>query len=145
MVGSQIGNLTPDPSFGHNLCFKHPNGSCEPILYIYVPRAFQWYKEHLNPIGFDLCNCPLIFLKSIGTSTPKVGTHLGVCKFILSHSPILLGAWDVTPGFPSWPAPLQALALVASPRFRVVKKYWWLPIKTNTQKGLDMLLPKNNI
>jgi hypothetical protein len=39
---SQIGNLTPDPSFGHNLCFKYPNGLCEPILNIYIPRAFQW-------------------------------------------------------------------------------------------------------
>ncbi len=26
VVRSQIGNLTPDPSFGHNLCFKSPNG-----------------------------------------------------------------------------------------------------------------------
>jgi hypothetical protein len=31
MVGSQFGNLTPSPSFDHNLCFKCPNGSCEPI------------------------------------------------------------------------------------------------------------------
>jgi hypothetical protein len=36
--------LIPDLSFGHNLCFKCPNGSCEPILDIYVPRDFQWYK-----------------------------------------------------------------------------------------------------
>jgi hypothetical protein len=28
----------------HNLCFNYPNGSCELILDIYVPRAFQWYK-----------------------------------------------------------------------------------------------------
>jgi hypothetical protein len=26
VVGSQIGNLTLGPSFGHNLCFKYPNG-----------------------------------------------------------------------------------------------------------------------
>ncbi len=25
LVGSQIGSLTPDPSFGHNLCFRCPN------------------------------------------------------------------------------------------------------------------------
>jgi hypothetical protein len=31
VIGSQIGRLTPDPSFGHNLCFKYRNGSCEPI------------------------------------------------------------------------------------------------------------------
>jgi hypothetical protein len=38
---SQIDNLIHGPSFGHNLCFSCPNGSCEPILDIYVPRVFQ--------------------------------------------------------------------------------------------------------
>jgi hypothetical protein len=32
VAGSQIVNLTLGPSFDHNLCFKCPNGSCEPIL-----------------------------------------------------------------------------------------------------------------
>jgi hypothetical protein len=32
MVRSQIANLTLSLSFGHNLCFKCPNGSCKPIL-----------------------------------------------------------------------------------------------------------------
>jgi hypothetical protein len=41
LVRSQIGNLTSGPSFGHNLCFKCLNEQCEPILNIYVPRAFQ--------------------------------------------------------------------------------------------------------
>jgi len=36
MIGSQIANLTIGLSFGHNLCFRCPNGSCEPILDIYV-------------------------------------------------------------------------------------------------------------
>jgi len=40
MVGSQIANLTLGPSFGYSLCFKYPNGLCEPILDIYVPRPF---------------------------------------------------------------------------------------------------------
>ncbi len=40
VVESQIANLTPGSSFGCNLCFKLPNGSCEPILNIYIPRAF---------------------------------------------------------------------------------------------------------
>jgi hypothetical protein len=26
VIGSQIGSLTSNPSFGHNLCFKYPNG-----------------------------------------------------------------------------------------------------------------------
>ncbi len=34
VVGSQIGNLIRGLSFGHILCFKCPNGSCEPILNI---------------------------------------------------------------------------------------------------------------
>ncbi len=32
VVRSQISNMTPDPSFGHNLCFRCPNEQCEPIL-----------------------------------------------------------------------------------------------------------------
>jgi hypothetical protein len=34
VVASQIDNLIFSSSFGHNLCFKYPNGSCEPILNI---------------------------------------------------------------------------------------------------------------
>jgi hypothetical protein len=51
VVGSQIANLTLGPSRGHNLCFNYPNGSCKPILDIYVPRSFQWYKELFNLMG----------------------------------------------------------------------------------------------
>jgi hypothetical protein len=116
MVKSQIANFTLSPSFGHNLCVKCSNGSSEPILDIYVPRAFQWYKEFFNLIGFDPYNRSLKVWESIGTPTPKVGVHLGVWGFIPSHSPTLPGAWDVTFGLPSWPAPLQAFTLVASPR-----------------------------
>jgi hypothetical protein len=41
VVGSQIANLTPGLSFVHNLCCRCPNGSCKPILDIYVSIAFQ--------------------------------------------------------------------------------------------------------
>jgi hypothetical protein len=116
VVKSQIANFTFSLFFfGHNLCVKCSNGSYEPILDIYVLRAFQWYKELFNPIGFDLCDRSLKVRESIGTLTPKVGVHLGVWEFIPSHFPTLLKAWDVTFGLPSWPAPLQALTLVASP------------------------------
>ncbi len=40
------------PSFDHNLCFNYPNRSCKPILNIYVPRTFQWYKKLFNLMGF---------------------------------------------------------------------------------------------
>jgi hypothetical protein len=56
MVRSQIANLTPSLSFGHNLCFKCPNGSCKPVLDIYVSIAFQWYEELFEPLCFDPCN-----------------------------------------------------------------------------------------
>ncbi len=41
MVGSQIGNLTPDLSFTHNLGCRCPNDSCKAILDIYISRTFQ--------------------------------------------------------------------------------------------------------
>ncbi len=85
VVGSQIANLTPGPSFGHNLCFKCPNGWCEPILDIFVSIAFQWYEELLKPLGFDLCNHSLNIRESTGPPTPKVEAPLGVWGFILSH------------------------------------------------------------
>jgi hypothetical protein len=46
VVGSQIGSLTPDLSFAHNLGCICPNGSCEAILDIYTSRTFQWHQEH---------------------------------------------------------------------------------------------------
>jgi hypothetical protein len=109
VVGSQTANLTFDLSFGHNLCFRCPNGSCDPILDIYVSIDFQWYKELFNPMGFDPCNRPLKIWESIGTPTPKMGVHLGVWGFIPPHSFALSGAWDVTPRLPSWRQPCKSL------------------------------------
>jgi len=111
VVGSQICILTSDPSFGYNLCFKYPNGSCEPILDIYVPRVFQLYKELFNPMNFDPWNRPLKVWKTIGIPTPKVGAHLGVCGFIPSHSLTLSRAWNMTPGLHSSPASFASLCL----------------------------------
>ncbi len=68
MVRSQIGNLTFDLSFGHNLCFKYPNESCEPILDIYVSRAFQRYKELFNLMNCWLLQSPS---KNLGFQHPK--------------------------------------------------------------------------
>jgi len=91
LVGSQIGNLTPNPFFGHNLCFKCPNEQCDPILNICIPRDFQWYKERHNPLSFDPWNCSLKFGESTGTPSPKVGVALGVWGFTPSHFPTLPG------------------------------------------------------
>jgi hypothetical protein len=116
VVGSQIVNLTPNLSFDHNLCFRCPNGTCEPILEIDVLKDFQWYKECFNPMSFDPCDRFLKIWESIGTPTPNVGVPLGVWGFIPSHSFALSGAWNVTLKILSWFALLQTLALVASPR-----------------------------
>jgi len=64
MVRSQIDNLTPDPSFGHN--FNPPNASCEFILDIYVSRSFQWYEKLFNSMIFNPCNYSLKIQESIG-------------------------------------------------------------------------------
>ncbi len=81
VVGNQIVNLTPSPFFGHNLCFKCPNGSCKPFLDIFVPRAFQWYKELFNPMGFDPYNGSLKIRESIETLTPKMAVDFEVWRF----------------------------------------------------------------
>ncbi len=116
MVKSQIPNLTPDLFFVYNLCVKCPNGSCEPILDIYVLGPLQWYKRLFNLMDFDPCNYSLKIRESIWTLTPKVGAYLGVWGFMPSHSLTLPGAWNVTLGLHIWPIPSQALALVASLR-----------------------------
>jgi len=82
-------NLSLDPSFGHNLCFKYPNASCEPILHIYIPLTFLWYKELFNAMGFNAYSHSLEIRESIETPTSKVGIHLWVWRFIpsFSHTP----------------------------------------------------------
>jgi hypothetical protein len=102
MVKNQTANLTLGPSFGHNLCFICPNGSCKPILDIYILTVFQWYKELFEPLGFDSCNHSLNIWKSIEIPPPKVEAPLGMWKFILSHFPSLSG-------FPLGPQPCKPL------------------------------------
>jgi hypothetical protein len=62
------------------------------IFDIYISRNFQWYKELFNPMSFDPYNFFLEIREFIGTPTPKVITHLGVCGFIPSHPPTFLRA-----------------------------------------------------
>jgi hypothetical protein len=102
VVESQIANLTPSFSFGHNLCFRCPNGSWEPILDIYLSIAFQWYKEILNPLCFNPNNCPLKIWESTGTLNSQSGSSLGSVKV---HSLTL----SFTPGLPLGPQPCKPL------------------------------------
>ncbi len=69
VVGSQIANLTPGPSFCHNLCYICSNGSCEAIFNIYTSIDFQWHEEHLKARCFDPYNWTLEFWES--RRTPK--------------------------------------------------------------------------
>jgi hypothetical protein len=98
LVGSQTANLTHGPSFDHNLCFKCPNWQCEPILDIYVSRAFHWYKELLKPLSL----APEIALWRF-ESPPRLQfpkwNSLGVWGFVPSHLLTLPGVRCVTPGF----------------------------------------------
>jgi hypothetical protein len=46
VVRSQIANLTPGPSFAHNLGCRCPNDQCEAIPDIYTSSPFQRHQEH---------------------------------------------------------------------------------------------------
>jgi hypothetical protein len=48
MLGSKTSILTPDPFFGHHFCIKYSNGTCEPILDMYVSRTFQKWQKALK-------------------------------------------------------------------------------------------------
>jgi hypothetical protein len=91
VVGSQTGSLTPGPSFGHNLCCKCPNGSCEAIFDIYISRPFQWYKEHFKVRCFAFC-CWALKLRE---SRRAPNSRFWECE---SHPHICLkvGLWHLT-------------------------------------------------
>ncbi len=116
--------MTPNFSFGHNLCYKYSNGSCKPILNIYISRDFQWYKEVFNPMNFDPYNRHLKIRKSIKVPIPKMGVHLGMWRFIPSHFFTFPRTWNVTPELHFLPTPSQALALVAS--LRLGLQHLWI-------------------
>jgi hypothetical protein len=125
VVGSQIDTLTSDPSFGHKVCCKYSNGSCEPVLDIYVSRVFHWYNEFFNAMSFDPLNLSLKIQKSFGTATPKMGTHLGVCGLIPSHSPTLQEVWMWLPSCTLGPHLSMPLALMMNPRLRSWQSAPW--------------------
>ncbi len=77
VVGSQIANLTPGPSFAHNLGYRCPNGQCEAIFYIYASRLFQWHQEHLNASCFGPCCRALNIRESRRTPNPHFFQVLG--------------------------------------------------------------------
>jgi len=118
MVRSQIINWTPGLSFGHNLCFRCPNGWYELILDIYVPKAFHWYKKLFKKLSFDPYNCLLKIQESIRIPTLKVELFWGVRAHSLTPSHIL-GSILCDSWLLFWPATSQTLALIASPRLKL--------------------------
>jgi hypothetical protein len=112
VVGSQTTNLTPSLSFGHNLCFRRPNDQCEPILEIYVPRAFRWYKERNNPLRFDPSTRPLKFQGPPGLPLPKWELPWECeCSLTLPRTSLNSRASSLL-----GPQPCNPFALVASPK-----------------------------
>ncbi len=93
-------------------------GHVNPFYTFYVPRSFQWYKELFNPMSFDPCNFFQKIHEFIGILTFKMGAHLEMCEFILSHLRTLPGAWNVTPELHSWLALLQTLVLVVNRKLK---------------------------
>jgi hypothetical protein len=111
VVGSQTANLTPGPSFAHNLGCRCPNDQCEAILDIYTSRPFQWHQEHPKVRCFGPCYRALNIRESRRTPTPdfskcwaspphlaKVGVRQ---EARCCMSPKLrFGTWDVKCIFP---------------------------------------------
>jgi hypothetical protein len=123
MVGSQTANLTPNHSFGHNLCYKCSNGQCKPISSIYSLKDFHWYKERLKARSFDPWNRVLKIWKSFRDSNSQHGSSLGTMRVHALTLFALRGACEETPMSSSWPATFQPLALVASPRLGLQQKH----------------------
>jgi hypothetical protein len=72
VVGSQTANLTPGPSFAHNLGCRCPNDQCEAIFDIYASRPFQWHQEHPNARCFGPCCRTLNIRESRRTPSPQL-------------------------------------------------------------------------
>jgi hypothetical protein len=86
MIRSKIVNLT----FGHNLCFKCPNGSCEPFYTSMFQELFNDIRNSSIQWGFDPCNCSLKIRESIRTPNSQSGSSLGsvrVHSLALSYTP----------------------------------------------------------
>jgi hypothetical protein len=103
-------------------------------------KSFPSYKELFNPISFDLSNCSLKIQESIETSIPKVAAHLGVCGFIPSRSPTLLGVWMWLLGCIFGSCLSIPFVLVANPRLRSWQNI--TNVQGNRLVGLQLSLVK---
>jgi len=94
-------------------------GHASPFQTFTFQKIFNNIKNSQIQWVLTPCNCLLKIKTFIKTPILKMGAHLGMWGFIPSHFATFPGAWNVTLGFHSWLAPLQALALVASPSLRL--------------------------
>jgi hypothetical protein len=94
VVGSQTANLTPGPSFAHNLGCRCPNCQCEGIFDIYFSRPLQRQQEHPN----ERCFAPCCRALNIRESRRAPNPHFSKCwaspphlaKVGLRHLPLLV-------------------------------------------------------
>ncbi len=157
VVGSQTANLTPnltpDPSFCHNLCCRYPNDQCEAIFDIYTSIDFQWYKKHLNAKCFDPCNRSLKFQES--QRTPK--SQFRECEFH-PHISLKVGlrhlkqvtpnGWNackvregnMTMANPNYIVSLNASIITCDPYPSKIKR-WWFCWKTSLGTNLQKKKP----
>jgi hypothetical protein len=77
VVRSQTANLTPGPSFAHNLGCRCPNDQCEAIFDIYVSRPFQWHQKRFNASCFEPCCWALKIRESRRTPSSQLFQVLG--------------------------------------------------------------------
>jgi hypothetical protein len=87
LVRCQIGNLTPNPYFGHNLCFKYPNA--EPIPNISISKNLQWYNEKFQSNEFWPLKSPSKNSKIRQDSNFESGSsfgNVGVHSFTFSYT-----------------------------------------------------------
>jgi hypothetical protein len=104
VVGSQTANLTLDLYFSHNLCFRCPNGSSKPILNIYVPKYFQWYKEPQSNAFWPLQSVSKNSEVHLGFQSPK-WEFAWECEGSFSHT--LLHSQEHEMWFPGFPLNLH--------------------------------------
>jgi hypothetical protein len=126
VVGNQTVSLIPIFSFDHNLCFRCPNGSCKPILNIYVSIAFQWYENYVESMGFDPYNCVLKIQESIWYYNSHNGSSFGsvrVHSLTLFCTPRTMRC-DFRASFLAYN--LVSLCLSREPKARVVTTFMFI-------------------
>jgi hypothetical protein len=70
-------------------------------------------------MGLNPCNHPLKVWKSIRIPIPKMGAHLGVWRFIPSHSLTIPRTWNVTPRLHFWSKSFTSPCHSCKPKVRV--------------------------